>query len=353
MSTRLHDPHRRGFYSDNTAGAHPEIVAAIIAANEGHQPSYGQDVYTQRLQDIVADQFGAGALGYPMFNGTGTNVVALQAMLPRWGAAICARSAHVNTDENGAPERVGGVKLLPVDTPDGKLTPDLVDRAASGWGDEHRAQPHAVSITQSSEFGTVYTPAEVRAIADHAHRLDMRLHMDGARLANAAAALDVPLAAITCDAGVDVLSLGGTKNGLLFGECLVVLDPAAVDGVPFLRKIDLQLAAKMRFVSAQLVTLLDGDLWRRNAAHANGMATRLRAAIETAAAEGRIRATLTRPTQANAVFVCLDPAVSARLRERFPFEVWDEASGEGRLMCSFDTEDTEISALIAEWSRQS
>lgn len=226
-AARLHDPSVRGFASDNYSGVHPEVLAALAAANEGHQVSYGEDDYTAHLQELMERHFGAGIECFPVFNGTGANVLSLQSLLPRWGAVVCASTAHINMDENGAPERIGGIKLLQVPTPDGKLTPELIDREAWGWGDEHRAQPLAVSITQTTELGTCYTPAEVRAIADHVHAKGMKLHMDGARLANAAAHLNVPLREFTRDAGVDILSFGGTKNGLLFGEVVIALNPEA------------------------------------------------------------------------------------------------------------------------------
>ena len=295
--TTLHDPGYRGFASDNYAGAHPEVLEAIAAANGGHQIAYGEDVYTARLQQAMRGLFGEQAETFPVFNGTGSNVTALQSMLPRWGAVICSGNAHIHLDENGAPERVAGLKLLTVPVPDGKLTPALIDTEAWGWGDEHRAQPLAVSITQSTEVGTVYTPDEVRAIADHVHERGMTLHMDGARLANAAASLGVPVREFTTDAGVDVVGFGGTKNGMLYGECVVVLAPAASDGMVYLRKLDMQLASKMRFVSAQFLALLDDDLWLRSAGHANAMAARLRSAVEDI--EG---VTITQATEANAVF---------------------------------------------------
>lgn len=344
----IHDPKVRGFASDNYSGIHPEVLAAIAAANGGHQVAYGEDVYTERLQEVFAHHFGEGVEAWPVFNGTGANVVGLQSMLPRWGAVICAASAHINTDEAGAPERVAGIKLLPVPTPDGKLTVELIDREAWGFGDEHRAQPLVVSITQSTELGTVYTPAEVRAITDHAHRLGMRVHMDGARLANAAASLGVPLRAFTRDAGVDVLSFGGTKNGAMLGEAVVVLDPSASTGLKYLRKLDMQLASKMRFVSAQLIALLDGDLWLRNATHSNAMAQRLRAGLEAGLADGSIRAVgLGRPTQANGVFATLPAGVADRLRAGFRFYDWDASANEVRWMCSFDTTEEDVDALVA------
>jgi len=340
--TRLHDADHRDFASDNYAGAHPEVLAAIAEANGGHQVAYGEDVYTARLQEVVAAHFGPQATAYPVFNGTGANVLSLQAVLPRWGAVICADTAHIHTDENGAPERVAGLKLLTVPTPDGKLTPELVERQAWGFGDEHRAQPGVVSITQATELGTLYTPDEVRALADHAHALGLRLHLDGARIANAAAALDVPLRAFTTDAGVDVVSLGGTKNGLLFGEAVVVLDPAAATGLPYLRKMDMQLASKMRFVSAQLVAMFEGDLWLRSARHANAMAARLAAGLDSIPG-----ADITQPTHANGVFVALPADVAARLRERWRFYDWRLETGEVRLMCSFDTQESDVDELVA------
>jgi len=368
VTHRLHDPDQRGFASDNYAGVHPEVLAAIGAANDGHQISYGEDAYTEHLQQVIRRHFGEDATAYPVFNGTGANVVGLQSMLPRWGAVVCTSTAHIHTDENGAPERVGGLKLLTVDTPDGKLTPELIDTQAWGWGDEHRAQPLVVSITQTTELGTCYTVEEVRAIAEHAHERGMTLHMDGARIANAAATLDAPLRAFTTDAGVDVLSFGGTKNGLLFGEAVVVLNPSASDGLPYLRKLNMQLASKMRFISAQLIALLDGDLWLRSAQHSNAMATRLREALEAAITSDEVRGlSFTQATQANAVFASLPHEAADRIRERFRFYDWgpvaggseqrdsdasrshgeDAARGEVRWMCSWDTLASDVDAFVA------
>lgn len=340
--TQLHDIHSRGFASDNYAGAHPEIIAAIADANGGHQVAYGEDVYTARLQEVVHGHFGDQAEAFPVFNGTGANVLSLQSMLPRWGAVICSGNAHIHMDENAAPERVAGLKLLTVPVPDAKLTPAHIDTEAWGWGDEHRAQPLAVSITQTTELGTAYTPDEVRAIADHVHERGMTLHMDGARIANAAATLGVPLREFTTDAGVDVLSFGGTKNGLLYGECVVVLQPAASEGLTFLRKIDMQLSSKMRFVSAQLVALLEGDLWLRSAEHANAMAARLRAGVADVAG-----LEITQATEANAVFAILPPGVADRLRESFRFYDWNQATGEVRWMCAFDTTEHDVDTFVA------
>jgi len=351
--TTIHDPNVRGFASDNYSGIHPEILAAITAANQGHQVAYGDDVYTARLQEVMAQHFGEGVQAFPVFNGTGANVVGLQSMLPRWGAVVAATTAHINVDEGGAPERVAGIKILNVPTDDGKLTPELIDREAWGWGDEHRAQPLVVSITQSTELGTLYTPDEIRAIADHIHPLGMRLHLDGARIANAAASLDMPLRAFTRDAGVDVLSFGGTKNGAMLGEAIVVLDPEASAGLTYLRKLDMQLSSKMRFVSAQLIALLEGDLWLRNARHSNAMAQRLRAGVEAGLADGSIRGVaFTQPTQANGVFATVPDGVADRLRESFRFYDWDAAKNEVRWMCSFDTSEDDIDAFIAAIARE-
>ncbi|XAS69680.1 low specificity L-threonine aldolase [Micrococcaceae bacterium Sec5.7] len=346
-AARLHDPSVRGFASDNYSGVHPEVLAALAAANEGHQVSYGEDDYTAHLQELMERHFGAGIECFPVFNGTGANVLSLQSLLPRWGAVVCASTAHINMDENGAPERIGGIKLLQVPTPDGKLTPELIDREAWGWGDEHRAQPLAVSITQTTELGTCYTPAEVRAIADHVHAKGMKLHMDGARLANAAAHLNVPLREFTRDAGVDILSFGGTKNGLLFGEVVIALNPEAAHGLIYLRKMNMQLASKMRFMSAQFIALLEGDLWLRSAQHANAMAARLRSAVD--AIEG---VEPTQKTESNGVFAILPEGVADRLRESFRFYDWNEAAREVRWMCSFDTSEDDIDSFVDAIKRE-
>ncbi|WP_304111782.1 low specificity L-threonine aldolase [Mycolicibacterium bacteremicum] len=342
--TTLHDPGRRGFASDNYAGVHPEVLAALTAANGGHEIAYGEDAYTARLREIVRSHFGAAAETFPVFNGTGANVVALTGLLPRWGAVITAQTAHINTDEAGAPERVMGHKLLTVPTPDGKLTPDLIAREAYGWGNEHRAQPLAVSITQSTEMGTLYTPEQIRAITDFAHSHGMAVHADGARLWNAAAALDVGFRAFTTDAGVDVLSLGGTKNGLLGAEAVVVLDPDRVDGLVYLRKLLMQLSSKMRFASAQLLSLFEDELGLRSARHANAMAQRLRTALEAASLPGLA---FTQDSQTNAVFATLPTDAADRIREQVRFYDWDRARGEVRWMTAWDTTAEDVDAFVA------
>jgi threonine aldolase len=332
------------FASDNYSGVHPAVLEAIAAANVGRQPAYGRDDVTARLQTVVRDHFGDRASAYPVFNGTGANVVALQAMTTRWAAVVCTSTAHIHVDECGAPEKVGGVKLLTIPTFDGKLTPELVDLEARGMDDVHRAQPQVVSITQTTELGTAYTVEEIRAICDHAHALGLRVHLDGARIANAAAHLGVSLREMTTDAGVDVVSFGGTKNGLMLGEAVVVLDPAAAPHLDYVRKASTQLASKMRFVSAQLEVLLGTDLWIENAAHANAMAQRLASGLD-----GLVE--LPRAVQANAVFARLPRTSIDALQETYEFYVWDESVDEVRWMTAWDTTPEDVDTFVTDVRR--
>ncbi|MBI1375888.1 MAG: aminotransferase class V-fold PLP-dependent enzyme [Frankiales bacterium] len=330
------------FGSDNHAGAHPEVLAAVVAANEGSAPAYGDDDLTQEAVALVRDHFGADADVSFVFNGTGANVVGLQTMLRSFENVICAESAHINVDECAAPERFIGSKLVDVPAPGGKLTPELVDAARWGVGDPHHVQAKVVSITQSTELGTVYSLEEIRALADYAHERGMYLHLDGARIANAAVALGVGLGDLGRGAGVDVLSFGATKNGALGAEAVVVLRPELVDAMPFVRKQAMQLASKMRFVSAQFVALLRDDLWRRNAEHANAMARRLADGVA-----GVAGVEVTDAVQANAVFAVLPPAAIAELQERFLFYVWNEARHQVRWMTSWSTTPDEVDAFVA------
>lgn len=344
----LHDRDRRGFASDNYAGVHAEVLEALVAANGGHQVSYGADIYTARLQEVLVDQFGPGVQGFGVFNGTGANVVGLQSMLPHWGAVICAESAHINTDENGAPERVAGIKLLTVPSTDGKLRPDDLDRFPRRPDDVHHPLPEVLSITESTELGTAYTPEELAALAERAHGLGLRVHMDGSRLANAAAGLGVGLRALTTDVGVDVVSLGGTKNGLLFGELVLAINPEAVSGLAYLQKLNMQLASKMRFLSAQFIALLDGDLWQRSAGHANAMAQRLRTALQSKIDDGTISGVgFTQSTDANTVLATLPDGVADRVRQKFAFYDWNPAAGEVRWVCSFDSTEEDVDGFVA------
>ena len=333
----------RGFASDNYAGAHPDALAAIVAANDAHAGAYGNDGWTARLQEVVRDHLGPEAVAYPVFNGTAANVLSLHAVCRPWESAICTVNSHLHTDECGAAESVVGLKLLTVDAPEAKMTPQLVESAIRAVGDEHSVQARVVSITQSTELGTVYGVEEIRAIADVAHARGLLLHVDGARLFNAAAALGLDPRAFTTDAGVDLLSLGGTKAGLLGGEAVVFLRAGLDDGFRFLRKQTMQLSSKQRFAAAQLITLLEDRLWERTAGNANAMAARLAAAVADVPG-----VELTRPVQANAIFAVLPPEATAKLQERWPFYVWDEHTGEVRWMCAWDTTPADVDAFAAD-----
>jgi threonine aldolase len=332
----------RGFASDNSATIHPDVLRAIARVNVGHAFGYGHDDYTAQVEAMFAGHFGEGARAFLVFNGSAANVLSLRAACRPWQAVICAETAHMNVDECAAPEAIAGVKLLPVATEHGKLTPELVQSRISRVGDEHAVQPGVVSLTQCTELGTLYSTAETAEIAQLAHELGMLVHIDGARLSNAAAALQLPLAALTTDVGVDILSFGGTKNGLLGGEAVVVLNPELADGFQYLRKQSLQLASKMRFLAAQFDALLSDELWLRCARQANAMASRLADAV------GAISGlTITRPVQTNAVFAALPHEATAALQERFAFYVWDESIGEVRWMCSWDTTAEDVDAFAA------
>ena len=339
--------HTRGFASDNQAGVHPEIMEALQRVNAGHQASYGYDEVTGKLQQTIRDHFGERAEVFPVFNGTGANVTALTAAMPRWGAVIATDSAHIHTDEGGAPERVSGLKLLTSPAVEGKLTPEGLLAHAGGRGDEHHAQPLAVSITQSTELGTVYSPDEIAELASLAHERGMVFHLDGARIWNAAAALGMSFKEFTTDVGVDLVSLGATKNGAMAAEAIVVINPDVVEGMLYLRKFTMQLASKMRFISAQLQTLFDDELGIRSAAHANTMAKLLRSSLEQKISDGEISGLeFSQPTEANGVFAVMPNAAADALREQVAFYDWDRARGEVRWMCSFDTTEDDINRFV-------
>ncbi len=328
----------RGFASDNSATIHPAVLEAIARANVGHAFGYGHDEYTQTVAAQLAALFGDHAQAFFVFNGTGANVVALRACCRPWEGVICAASSHLNVDEGGAPEAVAGVKLLTVEGVDGKLTPELVSSRIARIGDEHAVQPRVVSISQCTELGTLYTVDEIGALFSLAHDHGLLLHVDGARLANAAAALDLSLAD-ACGAA-DIVSFGGTKNGLLVGDAVVVREPSLAGALPYLRKQSLQLASKMRFLAAQFEALLGDELWRRCAANANAMAARLADGVRDLSG-----LQLTRPVQTNAVFATLPRAATTALLEQFAFYVWDETIGEVRWMCSWDTTEDDVNGF--------
>jgi threonine aldolase len=325
----------RGFASDNSATIHPDVLAAIARVNVGHTFGYGHDEYTLSVEARLASEFGPDASAFFVFNGTGANVVSVRAACRRFEAVICAESAHLNVDECGAPEVIAGVKLLTVPGVDGKLTPELVESRIERVGDEHAVQPHLVSISQCTELGTLYAPDEIRALAEHAHSHHLLLHVDGARLSNAAAALGVSLRDVA--PGADVLSFGGTKNGLLGAEAVVLLNPELAQDFLYIRKQSMQLASKMRFLAAQFDALLTDELWLRCARHANTMAARLADALSDVPG-----VQITRPVQTNAVFAILPGSAIASLQRQYPFYVWDEAAGEVRWMCSWDTTEDDV-----------
>jgi threonine aldolase len=330
----------RGFASDNSATIHPDVLAAIARVNAGHTFGYGHDDYTRSIEARVAKVFGDRAQAFFVFNGTGANVVSLRAACRRFEGVICAETAHLNVDECGAPEAIAGLKLLTVPGIDGKLTPETVETRIARVGDEHAVQPRAVSISQCTELGTLYTVAEMRALAALAHSRGLVLHVDGARLSNAAAALGVSLAQVAD--GADVVSFGGTKNGLLGAEAVVLLNPELANDFLYIRKQSMQLASKMRFLAAQFDALLEGDLWLRCAGHANAMAMRLAGALRDVE-----RLTITRPVETNAVFAVLPPAVIESLQAQYAFYTWDEAAGEVRWMCSWDTIEDDVDGFAA------
>jgi threonine aldolase len=343
----MSDARPRGFASDNSAGVHPSVLTAIGAINGGHALAYGHDPYSQEIERRVAAEFGDRAQAFFVFNGSAANVLSLRAACRPWQGVICAESAHVNVDECGAPESVAGIKLLTVPAPDGKLTPELAELRIERIGEEHVVQPRVLTVSQSTELGTLYQPDELRALAEFAHDHALLLHIDGSRLTNAAAALGVSLAEASTAAGADIVSFGGTKNGLLGGEAVVFTEPALADGFLFLRKLTLQLASKMRFVAAQFDAYLNDELWRRNAAHANAMATRLHDAVVEI--DG-VR--VTRAPQANVVFATLPTPAIAPLQDEFAFYTWDERADEVRWMCSWDTTESDVDTFAGAIRRR-
>jgi threonine aldolase len=332
---------RKSFGSDNHTVAHPAVLQAMVKANSGDAVAYGADEWTERVTGRLREVFQADGGAFLVLNGSGANVVGLSVLLRRHEAVICAASAHINTDECGAPEQLLGTKLLAVPTSDGKLTPELIAGQLAGRGDEHFAQPGVVAVTQSSELGTCYTLAELRKIADFCRASDLRVFLDGARLANAVAYLDCSLAEIAECA--DVLTFGGTKNGAVGAEALIVTGGSLAADVPYLRKQLTQLTSKMRFVAAQFDALLEDDLWRNNATQANAMARRLADGVR-----GLDGVEIVYPVQANAVFARLRPRHSAALQRDWTFHVWDERESVVRWMTAFDTSADDVDAFLAD-----
>jgi threonine aldolase len=327
----------RSFASDNNAGIHPKVLQAIAAANQGHVVGYGDDPYTQAAVRKFKQHFGPDVDVFIVFNGTAANSLSLKALTESFHAVICSEAAHIYTDECGAPEKFTGCKLLPIPTADGKLTVESVSHAYHGIGDQHHVQPRVISITQATEMGTVYKPEEIKALARFAHERDMFLHMDGARIANAAASLGQNLRQATGDLGVDVLSFGGTKNGLMGAEAVVFFDKKLSRNFQYLRKQGMQLASKMRFISAQLEALLSNDLWSKNAQHSNRMAKLLEKEVHKIP-----RVKIVYKVEANGVFAQIPRQAIAKLQKRYFFYVWNEEQSVVRWMCSFDTTEEDV-----------
>jgi threonine aldolase len=331
----------RSFASDNNAGVHPEVIQAVAAANHGHTVGYGEDPYTEAVVRKFKRHFGDDIEVFIVFNGTAANCLSLKALTNTYHAVICAESAHIYTDECGAPEKFTGCKLIPVLPQDGKLTVEAVGHAYHGIDDPHHVQPKVISITQATEVGTVYKPAEIKALARFAHERSMFLHVDGARIANAAASLGQTLRQATRDLGVDVLSFGGTKNGALGAEAVVFFDKKLGHDFLYLRKQGMQLASKMRFMSAQFDALLTDDLWLKSAQHANRMARLLQKKL-TAIPQVKIVYTV----EANGVFAKIPRRAIARLQKRYFFYVWNEELSVVRWMCSFDTTEQDVNQFV-------
>ncbi len=330
----------RSFASDNASGVHPAVMDALVGANHGHALAYGSDAWTHRATKRFQDLFDAPVEVFFVWGGTGANVVALQSLLQPWESVVCSNVAHIAVDECGAPERFTGAKLLTVPCAEGKLAPEDIERSQAGRGDEHHSQARVVSVTQSTECGTLYSPAEMMALGEAAHAHGMRLHLDGARIANAVAALGCDVRAVTLDAGVDVMSFGGTKNGMMYGEAVVYFDPALAANARFIRKQATQLPSKMRYVAAQFDALLTDDLWLHNARHANAMARVLADSVREIPGVA-----LTREPAVNSVFATIPAGAIAPLQERSFFWPWDESIHEVRWMTSFDTTPEDIDAF--------
>ena len=332
---------KTSFGSDNHSGVHPSVFKALEDANRDYQLSYGEYKYSSSAEDVFRKLFGKDARVFFVFNGTGANVLCLQALTMPYHAIICAETAHINQDECGAPERFTGCKMITVDARDGKLDPSLVKPLLKGFSFQHHSQPKVISISQVTELGTVYTPEEIRRLADLAHEHNMYLHMDGSRLANAAAYLGLPLEEMTTRAGVDALSFGGTKNGMLMGEAVVLLRPHLAENFKYIRKQSMQLFSKSRFVAAQYLAYLEGGLWLENARHANKMAGYMAECIKKLPG-----VTITQQVESNAVFAIIPEKARKKLVEKHFFYTWNEHTGEVRWMCSFNTLKSHIDSFI-------
>jgi threonine aldolase len=332
---------KRGFASDNNSGAHPAVLQAMIDANSGHEIGYGDDYFTAKAVDTIKKHFGQEVEAFLVFNGTGANVLSLNNLTESFNSIICAKTSHINEDECGAPQKFTGCKLLTVETEDGKLTVEEVNKHIYGIGFEHHSQPKVISITQVTEMGTVYTVDEIKKLSDFAHEKNMYLHMDGARLANAAVNLNLGFKEFTADAGVDVLSFGLTKNGAINAEAVIFFDTKLAENFKYYRKQGMQLGSKMRFMAVQFETLLSGSIWKENASHANRMAKLLEEKISEIP-----QIKITQKVEANGIFAIVPPEIIPRLQEEFFFYMWDEHNSEVRWMTSFDTTEEDVEQFV-------
>ncbi|MEW6238065.1 MAG: low specificity L-threonine aldolase [Candidatus Omnitrophota bacterium] len=332
---------KKSFASDNNSGVHPDIFEAIAAANNGHVIAYGDDPFTERAICKVKEHFGSDCEAYFVFGGTAANVLGLKQITRSYHSILCSDASHVNNDECGAPERFTGCKQITVPSPNGKISIEDAAKHIHGIGFEHHSQPKVISIAQATEYGTVYSLPEIEAIAAFAHERGLLLHVDGARLCNAAAYLGVNLRRLTAEAGVDVLSFGGAKNGLMYGECIIFFDRKLAENFKYIRKQGMQLASKMRFISAQFEAYLSNDLWRKNAEQANAMALMLANEIEKIP-----EIKITQKVESNAVFAIVPAEIIPKIQEKFFFYVWNEETSEVRWMTSFDTIPEDICDFV-------
>jgi threonine aldolase len=332
---------KRSFASDNYAGVHPEVMKALMAANEGHAGSYGADVWTQRAVRKFRTPFGERIDVFFVYNGTGANVSGLSSITSSFNSILCSDLAHINVDESTAPEKFTGCKLITIPTLDGKIYPNEIEARINRVGDQHHPQVKVISISQVTEYGTVYSADEIKAISSVARKHGLILHMDGSRISNAAASLEQEFRSFTVDAGVDVLSFGGTKNGMMFGEAVIFFNQDHSASFQYIRKQSMQLHSKMRFIGAQFEALLQDDLWKRNALHSNRMARLLESGIKNLPG---VR--ITQKVDANSIFAIIDPDVITRIQAEFFFYVWNDKTSEVRLMCSFDTTEEDVEKMV-------
>jgi threonine aldolase len=331
----------KAFASDNYSGVHPEIMNALLNANKEHQGAYGNDEYTKRAIDLFRKQFGSETEVFFVYNGTGANVLGLSALTRSYHSIICSELAHINVDESTAPEKFTGCKQIGIPTKNGKILPEQIEEKIQRIGDQHHPQARVISISQSTEYGTVYTADEIKKISAVAKKHSLYLHMDGARISNAAVSLGTDFKTFTKDAGVDVLSFGGTKNGMMFGESVVVFNPELAKEFYYLRKQGMQLHSKMRFISAQFEAYFSNDLWKRSASYSNAMAKKLEAGLRSIPS-----VTITQSVDANGVFALFPKEITPELQKEIFFYVWNDRTNEVRLMCSFDTKEEEIESLV-------